>query len=155
MQKVLFVCLGNICRSPAAHGIFQSLVDSKNLSDQFMIESAGTSAHHVGERADKRMRKAASYRGLEIESRSLLLTKKHLEEFDLIIAMDNSNYHNILKLDPVGEFHSKVHKMCDYLGPKFSQIIEIPDPYYGGDQGFEDVLDLLEDACRKLLLKVL
>jgi protein-tyrosine phosphatase len=147
MQKVLFVCLGNICRSPAAEGVFKSLI---NESDYF-VDSAGTSAYHAGEKADKRMRSAAKQRGLELTSISRGLTSKDLMEFDYIIAMDDSNYLNILKLDPQGEFHSKVYKMCSFLSSKYKDVKEVPDPYYGGDDGFSFVFDLLEDACQGLL----
>lgn len=147
--KVLFICLGNICRSPAAHGIFESIA-----GDDFEVESAGTSAYHAGERADARMRAAAKKRGIELHSISRGLKTTDFDYYDYLITMDDSNYHNVLNLDANKEYTNKVFKMTAFLSDKYNDVTEIPDPYYGGDQGFEFVLDLLEDACVNLLSKI-
>jgi protein-tyrosine phosphatase len=146
-KKILFVCLGNICRSPAAQAVFESLISE----NEYTVDSAGTSAIHAGEKADARMRQAAKARGLELTSISRGLTPKDLLEFDYIIAMDNSNFDNIRCLDAQGEHSSKIHKMTAFLSSKYADVKEIPDPYYGGNEGFSFVLDLLEDACQGLL----
>lgn len=148
-KKVLFICLGNICRSPAAHGILEHIAGS-----ELEVESAGTSAYHAGEKADARMRKAASERGISLNSISRGFKIKDFEHYDLIITMDDSNYFNITNLDYQNEFKSKIFKMTSFLSEKYSDVKEIPDPYYGGSQGFEFVLDLLEDACKNLLDKI-
>ncbi len=147
--KLLFVCLGNICRSPSAEGVMQALVDGRKLSKRYGIDSAGTAAYHVGERADRRMRSHAAKRGYDLTSRARQCVASDLREFDHIFAQDDSNYHNILALDPSGEHHHKVHRMvefCDHCPEG-----EVPDPYYGGAAGFERVLDILEESCGALL----
>ena len=148
-KKVLFVCLGNICRSPAAHGILEHLA-----GDTVEVESAGTSAYHEGERADPRMRTAAKNRGIELNSISQGFKTSDFQYYDYIITMDNSNFQNIKNLDPNGQYESKIIKMVDFLSDKYADVEEIPDPYFGGDQGFEFVLDLLDDGCKKLLNKI-
>ncbi|MEQ1665528.1 MAG: low molecular weight protein-tyrosine-phosphatase [Bdellovibrionales bacterium] len=149
MVKVLFVCMGNICRSPAAEGTMKSLIQKHNLSDHVYCESAGTSAHHVGQPADERMRTHALKRGLNLESLAQQFKYEHFMGFDYILTMDTANYKNVLRLDPEGQFTEKVipfYKLCH----KFS-INEVPDPYYGGSSGFEAVLDIVEDGCRGFL----
>ena len=145
MNKVLFVCLGNICRSPAGEAVLKSMT---NESD-FYIDSAGTNGFHDGEKADHRMREAASRRGIDITSISRQVKPEDLEEFDYILTMDNSNYANTVKLNP--KYEAKVHKFCQYLDDEFINYSEVPDPYFGGDAGFELVLDLLENGCRNFL----
>lgn len=149
MIKVLFVCLGNICRSPSAEGVFKKIVEENNLDDKIFIDSAGTSAYHVGERADSRMRKHASKRFYNLTSRSRQFVHNDFIKFDYIIAMDNSNYIDILKVDRGGEFSHKVKMMNDFSREYFS--LDVPDPYYGGSEGFETVLDMLEESCSLLL----
>lgn len=149
MINILFVCLGNICRSPSGEGVFKSLVESEGLEDKFFIDSAGTSAYHVGEPADRRMRKHAERRSIRLTSRSRRFIRQDFDKFDYILAMDGSNYDDILSIDKTGENRAKVFMMTD-----FSSIYknrDVPDPYYGGDDGFEEVLDLLEESCRGLL----
>lgn len=153
-QKVLFVCLGNICRSPAAEGVFKHLIERENISESFFVDSAGTSAHHVGERADSRMRNAASNRGLELTSISRQFISEDFKRFDYIVVMDDSNYQNVLTLDYGHEYEHKIYKMADYASGKFESFKSVPDPYYGGADGFDLVLDLLENSCKNFLNEI-
>ena len=148
--KILFVCLGNICRSPAAQGIMQALVDERGLADRYFLDSAGTYAGHCGELPDKRMRIHAARRGYTLTHRSRPVREGDFDDFDIIVAMDDSNYHNLRRLAPTVEAEAKVVRMTDYcrMHPYYDAV---PDPYYEGASGFELVLDLLEDACRGLL----
>ncbi len=151
-MRILFVCLGNICRSPAAHGVMLDLVAKRGLSDQFDIDSAGTSAHHEGELPDERMRTHAQARGIALTSRSRpFLAPRDFDEFDLILAMDFSNFHNLKKLARHEDDLKKLRLMCDYCENFCDE--EVPDPYYGGAQGFEHVLDLVSDGCAGLIKK--
>ncbi|KAF5177314.1 Low molecular weight protein-tyrosine-phosphatase [Thalictrum thalictroides] len=155
--SVLFVCLGNICRSPAAEGVFTDLVNKRGLQSNFKIDSAGTIGYHEGNPADSRMRAASKKRGIEITSISRPIRPSDFRDFDLILAMDRQNKEDILgalerwkfKETLPDDAHKKVKLMCSYC-KKHSES-EVPDPYYGGPQGFEKVLDLLEDACESLL----
>ncbi|WVZ91709.1 hypothetical protein U9M48_037842 [Paspalum notatum var. saurae] len=154
---VLFVCLGNICRSPAAEAVFRSLVTKRGLDSKFQIDSAGTIGYHEGNKADSRMRAASKKRGIEVTSISRPIRPSDFRDFDLILAMDRQNYEDILNAferwrhkEPLPESApNKVKLMCSYC--KRHTESEVPDPYYGGPQGFEKVLDLLEDACESLL----
>jgi protein-tyrosine phosphatase len=148
MKKVLFVCLGNICRSPAAEGVFRHLVEQAGLQGAIQIDSCGTAAHHAGEPADTRMQTHAKDRGYELTSIARGLERSDLEEFDYIITMDNSNYNNVVALT-ADDIKYKIKKMMDFA--THHPHDQIPDPYYGGSEGFELVLDLLEDACQGLL----
>ncbi len=150
--KILFVCLGNICRSPAAEGIMKKLIKESGLEHKISVDSAGTSGYHNGELPDRRMRQHGSKRNYNFDSLSRWFTASDFEEFDLIFAMDDSNYHNIMSLAPDLESQQKVHRMVEY-SQKYSHD-HIPDPYYSGADGFELVLDLLEDACEGLLKEV-
>ncbi len=147
--KLLFVCLGNICRSPAAEGIALAIAKNKFPQLQLMIDSAGTYAGHQGELPDVRMRNAAQRRGYKLESRSRPITVQDMDNFDMIIVMDNQNQENVLHLAVNDAQRSKIVKMTDYL----SDIVasEVPDPYYQGEAGFEIVLNILEQACYNLL----
>lgn len=150
--RILFVCLGNICRSPAAEGIFKAIVAKNGLEKEFHIDSAGTSGYHDGDLPDKRMRHHGALRGYTFDSISRRFTPKDFERFDIIIAMDDNNYEDIIEQAPDLESRNKVHRMVDFL-----QQLEhdhIPDPYYGGASGFELVMDLLEDASEGLLKKL-
>ncbi|MDX9748466.1 MAG: low molecular weight protein-tyrosine-phosphatase [Paludibacter sp.] len=148
-KKILFVCLGNICRSPMAEGIFRKLVADKGLETSFVIDSAGTSAYHSGELPDARMRQHASRRGYHLNSRSRRIQQEDLEIFDLIIGMDNHNVERLFGMAKTSEQQSRIKRMTDFC--RIHRATEIPDPYYGGDSGFEHVIDLLEDACEGLL----
>jgi protein-tyrosine phosphatase len=148
-KKILFVCLGNICRSPMAEGVFRKLVAEAGRMHEFTIDSAGTSGYHQGTLPDARMRAHASRRGYNLTHLSRRVQPEDLELFDLVIGMDN---HNIEKLHGMTRNHeqaAKIKKMTDYC--RHHPEAEIPDPYYGGDAGFEHVIDLLEDACEGLL----
>lgn len=150
-KKVLFVCLGNICRSPTAEGIFAHLVNQAGLQDKILIDSCGTSGHHEGEESDPRMQNYASKRGYNLTSIARGIQPKDLEEFDYIITMDDSNFNNV-KAIAKGHNTGKIKKMTDFC--THSKIDHVPDPYYGGPEGFELVIDILEDACAGLLQQV-
>lgn len=153
MKKILFVCLGNICRSPAAEGVMQALLKKEGLDDQVWCDSAGTIGYHSGEPADYRMRKAAERRGYELNSRSRQINPaEDFEKFDMILAMDDSNHRDIRGMDRLQNYRDKIYMMTDFCRTKKATFV--PDPYYGGDQGFEEVLDILEDACGGLLEKI-
>jgi len=148
--KILFVCLGNICRSPSAEAVFKGLLKKRGLNHKFTVDSAGTSGWHVGEPADKRMQKHAAKRGYSLDSISRQFEPdEDFDRFDLIIGMDDEN---ILALKRVARGQAdleKIYKMTDFsIDWSYS---EVPDPYYGGEEGFELVLDLLEDASSGLL----
>jgi len=147
--SVLFVCMGNICRSPAAEAVFRSKVAAAGLDDQFRIDSAGTIGYHAGEPADRRMRSAGANRGYNLDSISRQVRRADFEDFDHIIAMDYDNLSNLERMASSGPGRAKIRLMCDFA-TRFSDR-EVPDPYYGGNQGFEHVMDLLEDACDGLL----
>ena len=147
--KVLFVCLGNICRSPAAHGVFQSIVDNAGDSARWDIDSAGTGAYHTGELPDKRMRVHAQRRGYTLSHRARQVCEADFDRFDIIVAMDASNAANLRRLAPTTEQESKIVGMMEFctLATRYDHV---PDPYYEGSEGFELVLDLLENACANL-----
>lgn len=149
-HKILFVCLGNICRSPAAQGILQAIVDESGESDRWVIDSAGTYGGHAGDLPDQRMRVHARRRGLDLTHRSRRVTAADFSRFDLIVAMDRSNRDNLRRLAPMVEDAAKVVEMIDYVKTPCSRYDHIPDPYYEGAEGFELVLDLLQDGCRNL-----
>ena len=151
MKRILFLCMGNICRSPAAHCVFQQMVDAAGLSDQFEIESAGTIGFHAGKPPDQRMQEVMRARGVPIIGRSKQLDSFDMEHYDLILAMDKDNRDGALALARGDAQRAKVQLFCDYCTEH--KETEVPDPYYGGDQGFEDVMDLIEDGCRGLLRK--
>lgn len=152
MIKVIFVCLGNICRSPSAEAVMNAVVEKAGLSGQIECDSAGTIAYHAGEPADTRMKKHALKRGYNLTSIARKFTHEDFEEFDYIIAMDRNNFTDILALDKDAEYVDKISMMTSYCTNHDDE--EVPDPYYGGPQGFEHVLNLLEDACVGLLEKI-
>lgn len=150
--NILFVCLGNICRSPAAEGIMKELVDKEHLSDKIKVDSAGTSGYHNGELPDPRMRQHGARRGYNFNSLSRRFDAEDFDNFDLIITMDDNNYHSVLSKASDIDSEKKVKKMTDF-SQKY-KYDHVPDPYYSGADGFELVLDLLEDACTSLLTEV-
>jgi len=152
-KKILFVCLGNICRSPAAEAVMIRHLKSNNLADSVEVDSAGTIDYHEGEPADARMRIYAGKRGYNLNSVARKFDPDtDFEKFDYIISMDNNNYEEIKALDFDNKFTNKIFRMIDFL--KNYDEAEIPDPYYGGKEGFENVLDILEDAGAGLIEKL-
>lgn len=148
MTRVLFVCLGNICRSPTAQGVFASQLQSSDLQDQISIDSAGTGGYHAGDPPDARAIAAALKRGYDLRTqRARAVTDKDFETFDLILAMDQSNLDNLRARAPAAA-QARLGLLMDYA-PDWPR--EVPDPYFGGDSGFELVLDMLEAASRGLL----
>lgn len=153
-KRVLFVCLGNICRSPAADGIMHDLVQRAGLESQIEVDSAGTYSGHRGELADPRMRSAASGRGYNLTHRSRTVCEDDFYEFDYIIAMDDSNYENLHRLAPSRELGEKIYRMVEFTRHRFPDWHYVPDPYYEGREGFELVLNLLEEGCATLLKRL-
>ncbi|MDR1883421.1 MAG: low molecular weight phosphotyrosine protein phosphatase [Prevotella sp.] len=150
--KVLFVCLGNICRSPAAEGVLKKMIEKQGLQDKITVDSAGTSGYHNGDLPDPRMRRHGARRGYKFDSLSRKFTCGDFYDFDIILAMDDNNYRDIMRLAPDLESEKKVRRMVDF-STRFGYD-HIPDPYYSGADGFELALDLLEDACEGLLNKM-
>ena len=150
--SVLFVCLGNICRSPAAEGVLQHLVDEQDLGKQVQVDSAGTAGYHHDQLADEHMREAAASRGLDLLSRSRKLSSDDLMDFDLVIGMDRDNIRDIEKLHSSPT--AKIKLLSQYLSDE-DWPTDVPDPYYGGASGFETVLDMLFEACPGILHELL
>ncbi|OQX02017.1 MAG: phosphotyrosine protein phosphatase [Thiothrix lacustris] len=150
--KVLFVCMGNICRSPTAQGVFERLVHSQGLDDRILIDSAGTHAYHIGSSPDKRSQAAAKSRGLDLSGqRARKVTLADMQEFDYVLAMDRTN------LDDLQDMVTAAQRERVQLFMAFAErwnVDEVPDPYYGGDSGFERVLDMVEDAAAGLLAHI-
>lgn len=152
--SILFVCLGNICRSPAAQAVMQRLVDERGLADRFYIDSAGIGAWHIGDLPDKRMRVHARARGYELTHRARQVRAADFDDFDLIVGMDATNVEDLRYKTATIEQQDKVVMMGDYIR-QFPHYDHVPDPYYEGSEGFELVLDLLEDACDNLLDRII
>ena len=148
-QRILFVCLGNICRSSSAEEIMRTLVRRAGREKEFEIDSAGISGFHEGELPDERMRAHASRRGYQLTHRSRPVRTEDFYHFDWILGMDDRNIDALRDKAPDVESEPKIHRMTDFCRTKV--IDYVPDPYYGGAQGFENVLDILEDACEGLL----
>lgn len=147
--RILFVCLGNICRSPAAEGVFRAIVESQGDGERFEIDSAGTGRYHIGDLPDKRMRLHARNRGYELTHICRQVQPEDFDHFDLIIGMDASNLYDLRKMAPSVEAARKIHPMAEFFTSRL-RYDHVPDPYYEGAEGFERVLDLLEDGCRNL-----
>ncbi len=151
-KKILFVCLGNICRSPSAEAVFTAIVEKEGVAENFEIDSAGTGGWHVGRPADKRMQNHAVKRGYNLTSIARQFNPDiDFDRFDMIIAMDDENVLSLKSMARDENDLKKIYKMTDFS--KEWNYKEVPDPYYGGEEGFELVLDLLEDATRGLLEK--
>lgn len=149
-KNILFVCLGNICRSPTAEAVMTHLVKKNGLEKKISCDSAGTIGYHQGHKADSRMMRHAKKRGYSITSRSRQINPAiDFEKFDLILTMDNANFEDVRSLDWEKKYTHKIHKITDFC--QIMDVSQVPDPYYGGAQGFEIVLDILEDACSGLL----
>lgn len=148
MVNVLFVCMGNICRSPTAEGYFRHIVEEAGLTNQIKIDSAGTHAYHIGSPPDHRAQAAAGKRGIDLSTlRGRKVENRDFDAFDYVIGMDSSNHSDLE--DVAGGSADNLYMFLEFAD-SFSET-EVPDPYYGGDQGFEHVLDLIEDASRGLL----
>ncbi len=148
-KRILFVCLGNICRSPAAEGIFQHLVNQQQLTDDFIIDSAAIGPWHVGDLPDARMRRCGTRHGYDFSTRARQLTSDDFARFDYIIGMDHDNLKAIKAKARSAEDESKILLMSDFL--RHHNNATIPDPYYGDGRDFELVIELLEDSCESLL----
>ncbi len=153
MINVLFVCLGNICRSPMAEGLFKKLVADKELNNQISSDSAGTASYHLGHQPDKRMVSTAADHGIKLNHKARQFSKKDFNDFDYIVVMDESNYNNVMKLKPTIS-NAKVIYMRSYdeyvLGVK-----EVPDPYYGTMEDFQTCYYILESCCRNFLKEII
>ena len=150
ITRILFVCLGNICRSPAAEAMLRMLVEREGIADRVVIDSAGTYGGHAGERSDVRMRCAAAARGIEMPHLARQVREADFDKFDMLIAMDDNNYEALFRLAPDRAAQQKIYRFREFLrhNPDWSYI---PDPYYEGHEGFELVLDLLEDGCATIV----
>lgn len=148
--RILFVCLGNICRSPAAEEIMRCTVRRAGLQDRIEVDSAGTYGGHAGQLPDARMRSAAAERGYTLAHRARRLCEEDFERFDRIVVMDDMNYENAHRLAPSRAAAAKIFRMREFFR-RFSDRSYVPDPYYEGREGFYLVLDMLEDGCRTLL----
>jgi len=149
--RVLFVCMGNICRSPTAHGVFRKLVEEAGLVDRIEIDSAGTHAYHVGEPPDRRAQETAMRRGIALaDLRARRAAAEDFDRFDYILAMDQDNYHNMSSLCPEGRgLERRLMLLMDFA--PHMRLREVPDPYYGAAGGFERVFDMIEAAAEGLL----
>ena len=140
MKRIMFVCLGNICRSPAAEAVFRDIVTARGAAERYFADSSGTASYHVGEASDARMRAAAERRGVRIAHRGQQLKRAHLQQFDWILCMDRENLEDARRLARTPEEAAKIKLLRDFdpKGPG-----DVPDPYYGGPSGFEKVLDIV------------
>lgn len=150
--KVLFVCLGNICRSPAAEAVMLREVKERGVAGRWEIDSAGTGNYHIGDLADPRMREHASRRGLKLLHRARQVSVSDFNDFDLIIGMDSSNLRNLRAISPTVETDRKIVAMSEFFPD--APYDYVPDPYYEGAEGFELVLDLLQTGCRNLVSRL-
>jgi protein-tyrosine phosphatase len=151
--KIVFVCLGNICRSPAAEAVMNSLIKKENLQDRIVCDSAATSGHHEGESADPRTIQHAKTRGHNVTSISRPFNKRlDFSQFDFIVTMDDANLGDVRNMDVKGVHRDKIFRLVDFCSNK--KYKDVPDPYYGGPDGFETVMDILEDGCQGLLQKI-
>lgn len=147
--RVLFVCLGNICRSPAAEGIMRDITSRAGADSEWEIDSAGTGRYHIGELPDRRMRVHARERGIDLTHHCRQVCSSDFEDFDLIIGMDESNLRDLHRMAPSPEAEKKIVAMASFFNPG-NRYDYVPDPYYEGSEGFELVLDLLQEGCANL-----
>jgi protein-tyrosine phosphatase len=150
--QVLFVCMGNICRSPAGENIFRHLLLKEQLSGPVRCDSAGTIGFHTGKKPDARTSKTIKRRGYPVTGSARQFGVRDFEIFDLILTMDDENYANVMKLAKTDDHRSRIHKFTDFCSQHSHN--EVPDPYYGGDEGFELVADLIEDGTAGLLAHI-
>ncbi len=148
-HRVLFVCLGNICRSPAAEIIFRKMVDDAGRTEDFEIDSAGTIGHHEGAPPDERMAAALAQKGFTISGKARRIRAEDLEHFDLVVTMDESNLKDVRSLDTAGKFGGKIRTLVSFC--RDHDDLRVPDPYYGGQRGFDHVIELLGDGCAGIL----
>jgi len=149
IRSLLFVCMGNICRSPAGENVMRKLLEEADLSNDVAIDSAGTIGFHTGNPPDPRMSASGRRRGLPMTGSARQVVTEDLDQFDLVLAMDQENLRDLQNLASNDEQRSKIKAFCEFCVEHDDR--EVPDPYYGGDQGFEHVLDLLEDGCNQIL----
>ncbi|MDR1200073.1 MAG: low molecular weight phosphotyrosine protein phosphatase [Tannerellaceae bacterium] len=147
--KILFVCMGNICRSPAAEAVMKKIVQDAGYEDRFFIDSAGMLDYHEGEPADSRMKLCASLRGYKLTSLSRPVKTDDFYDFNLLIGMDDTNINDLKRKAPDAQSLAKIHQMTEYSQKR--QYDHVPDPYCGGAEGFTLALDIIEDACRGLM----
>ena len=159
-MRLLFVCLGNICRSPSAEGVMRSLVREAGLEGEIELDSAGTGGWHIGSPPDRRARAAASARGISLEGAARAVSSEDFDDFDLLLAMDSSNLDDLRRLAPSEQARAKVRLLREF-DPASAQLkrgdgndLDVPDPYYGAAGGFEEVLDLVQAACAGLLEQI-
>ena len=154
-MRVLFVCLGNICRSPTAEGVFRHQVREAGLEERIEIDSAGTGGWHIGAPPDERATAAARRRGIALEGAARKVGPADFEDYDLLLVMDRENHAELLRLAPDDEARAKVRYFREFdPESKARGDLEVPDPYYGADRGFDEVLDLVEAASRGLLAEL-
>ena len=153
MIRVCFVCLGNICRSPTAEGVMRHLVERAGLTSEVEVDSAGTAAYHAGEPPDARSRAAAKARGMTVGGKARQFKTKDWDRFDYVVALDRSNFADLSAAAPTKQARSKLHLLRSF-DPASPEGAAVPDPYYGGADGFEEVLDLCESACTGLLERI-
>ena len=151
--KILFVCLGNICRSPAAEQVLRDMASRIKMNDMVEIDSAGTYSGHTGDLPDTRMRAAALARGYVLTHRARQVRESDFFDFDILVAMDDSNYHNLFRLAPTIESREKIFRMSEFF-TRHREWTHVPDPYYEGHEGFELVLNMLEDGCAEMLRRI-
>jgi protein-tyrosine phosphatase len=153
--KVLFVCLGNICRSPTAEGVMRALVEGAGMQDRVQLDSAGTGAWHVGSPPDRRARAAARSRGIELLGAARQVRVEDFSDFDLLLAMDRENFRELCRLAPGEAERDKVRLLREFdAAGAGSGDLDVPDPYYGAAGGFDQVLDLVQAACDGLLAEI-
>lgn len=151
--RILFVCLGNIVRSPLAENLFRYLAEEAGVGEKYRVDSAGTAAYHVGDSPDERMRRVAAQRGLDYDGRGRQVQAEDFEDFDLLIPMDMSNYADLMRLATRPEDQGKIRLMREF-DPQAEKDSSVPDPYYGGLQGFEQVYEIVERSTRELLKRL-
>ncbi|TVQ39593.1 MAG: low molecular weight phosphotyrosine protein phosphatase [Spirochaetaceae bacterium] len=149
-KSVMFVCQGNICRSPLAQALFENRLEKRGIARRYRVDSTGVSSYHAGESSDRRMRETAARRGVRVDHRARAVTRRDLEEFDLILAMDRDNY-SILRRKAHGDEQRDKIRMFRDFDPISNGEIDVPDPWYGGIQGFEQVYGIVERTCEALI----
>jgi protein-tyrosine phosphatase len=153
--RVLFVCLGNICRSPTAEGVMRSLIEREGMQADVSVDSAGTGAWHVGSPPDARATSAARSRGIALDGRARQVRAPDFDDFDLIVAMDRSNQRDLIAIAPYGDAREKVRLLREFdLADTGLGDLDVPDPYYGGGEHFEEVLDIVTSGCEGLLEEI-